>query len=162
MEGAVALERLAEAPLFAEAQFLVSRDSVLVELEGAKADAVQAQFLETVAEDHADGLSPVSVMAVLGLAHDHGELCGIVRLADVHEADHADGLFLALEVDSEGVIRAGELPLLEESFHRGGAQGGGRPAGKAPNLRVSVPLTIEPVVLASVTPELDPLPDKLF
>ena len=49
MEAGAALYGPAEASLLHEAQLLVGRDGLLVEIEDAKADAVEAQLLEGVA-----------------------------------------------------------------------------------------------------------------
>ena len=53
------------------------------------------------AEEETYGLRPVTLVAMVGMTHDNGELSGLVGLALVHEADHTYGLFAAPDVDGE-------------------------------------------------------------
>src|SRR5919205_1146771 len=73
VEARVPLYGLAVAALHHEPQFLVGREGFAVEIEGAKAHAVQFQFFEGVDQQQFDGLRPVALVAVAGMAHDHGE-----------------------------------------------------------------------------------------
>src|SRR5215207_7486007 len=95
------------------------------------------------------------------MTDDHGELRGLVGLALVHEVDHTDRLILAPDVDGERVVRIRELPVLEQPLDRRTAQGRWRPTRQVPDLRVPVPLRVEVVVLAGVTPKFDPLAFQL-
>src|SRR4028119_34996 len=98
-EAVLAFDGPAETALVHEAEPLVGGDGRVVEIEDAQADAVQAQVLEGVAHDHRYGLGPVAMAPVVRSAHDNGQLRREVCLADIHQADDADGLLLPNGVD---------------------------------------------------------------
>src|SRR5918997_666586 len=136
-EAVPALHGPPEAPLVYKAEPLVGGDGRVVEIEDAEAHAVQAEVLESVLHDQPYGLGAVAVAPVVGAADDHGQLRRLVRLAQVHQADDADGRLLSGGMYGEGIVRGGELALLEEAPDGGSPKGSLCPAGEMPYLGVA-------------------------
>src|ERR687893_805847 len=160
-EAVLALHGPPEAPLVYKAEPLVGGDGRVVEIEDAEAHAIQAEVLEGVLHDQPYGLGAVAVAPIVRAADDHGQLRRLVRLAQVHQANDADGLLLSHGMYGERVVRGGELALLEEPLDGGAPEGGPGPAGEVPDLRVAVPFGVQAVVLGVVAEQLHPLAVQL-